>query len=131
MDRKFTLSFRALGMSKINENGSWEVDMQNKNPDITKLSNQHYILTSDMNEQGNLVQQVFQINFPSGSSDVKQDKDAFGKSLFTYSLSPSHQWFDKLILILGVLILARGLYLVYRQNKPSKPVAPMAQTGSV
>lgn len=122
MNRGWTLSFDALGLSKINSKGQWEVDLNSKNPDITKLADKNYVLTSNYNSQGSLIQEVDNINFPAAASDIKQDKDAFGKALFIYSSSPGTGMGGWLTLVLGILLTAAGLLMLVR----SKPVAMTA-----
>lgn len=117
MARTYTLSFDALGLSRINEKGLWQIDMDLKNPDITQLSESTYSMTSSINEQGTLIQQVATIHFPDGASRVKQDKNAFGKAVFTYSLTPGNAWMQWLLPVAGLLLLAAGIFLYFRTPK--------------
>jgi hypothetical protein len=120
MNRGYTLSFDALGMSKINANGQWQIDLDMKNPDVTKLSDKNFAITSTLEQQGTLIQQVSNITFPDGASDVKQDKDAFDKAIFLYSLSPSMGTSGWGIVILGLCLLVAGVFLL-RGSSTSTP----------
>jgi hypothetical protein len=108
MNRTYTLSFDALGLARINDNGQWQIDMDIKNPDITKISDRNYALTATYNSQGTLIQQMAKLNIPDNASDIKQGKDAFGKAIFTYTLTPGHKGFSLIFLIAGILLIAAG-----------------------
>ena len=108
MNRTYTLSFDALGLARINDNGQWQIDMDIKNPDITKISDRNYALTATYNSQGTLIQQMAKLNIPENASDIKQEKDAFGKAIFTYTLTPGHKGFSLLFLVAGILLIAAG-----------------------
>jgi hypothetical protein len=116
MNRGWTLSFDALGLSKVNSKGLWQVDLNSKNPDITKLSDKNYVLTWNYASGGGLMQEIDNISFPDGSSDIKQDKDAFGKALFVYSSSASGGSGGWLTLILGIVLLVVGALMFVRSN---------------
>jgi hypothetical protein len=122
MNRGWALSFDALGMSKINSKGLWEIDLNSKNPDVTKISDHNYVLTSNYNSQGSLMQEIDKINFPAAAADIKQDKDAFGKAIFIYTSSTSGGTGNWLILGLGIILALVGLSMLMR----SKPVAMAA-----
>jgi len=114
MNRGWTLGFDALGMSKINSKGNWQIDLNSKNPDVTKLSDKNYVLTSNFASQGSLTQEIDNISFPDAASDIKQDKDAFGKAMFIYSASPSGGSGSWLTLILGIILTIIGALLFVR-----------------
>lgn len=109
MNRSYVLSFDALGMAKVNDDGLWQIDLDMKKPDITKLSDNIYTLTSNYNAQGALVQQVAKIVMPSAGSDFKQGEDSFGKTIFTYNLSPGMRGANLLLLVLGMVLIAGGV----------------------
>lgn len=117
MARKWTLSFDSLGLSRINSSGLWQVDLAVKNPDITKISDHNYILTANYTSQGRLLQEIDYVTFPKAASDIKVEKNAFGRAQFVYSLSPggnSSGWLDPSI---GVLLIAAGLFMLFRSGR--------------
>ena len=120
MNRSYILSFDALGLSKTNTKGLWQVDLNSKNPDITKLSDHNYVLTSNYASQNSLIQEIDNISFPAGAADIKQDKDAFGKAMFLYSFSPGGSASGWLVLALGIILMAVGAFLFVSSgsNKP-------------
>jgi hypothetical protein len=134
MNRTYTLSFDALGLARINDNGQWQIDMDIKNPDITKISDRNYALTATYNSQGTLIQQMAKLNIPESASDIKQGKDAFGKAIFTYTLTPGHKGFSLLFLIAGILLIAAGAVAYLKPDLfhfGKKPVAyPFAPPAS-
>jgi hypothetical protein len=60
------------------------------------------------------MQEVDNISFPVSATDIKQDKDAFGKAVFTYSSSSSTGAGGWISLGLGVLLLLIGAVLFLR-----------------
>jgi hypothetical protein len=112
MNRTYTLSFDALGMAKINDNSQWQIDMDVKNPDITKISDKNYALTATYSQ----IQQLVKLNIPDGASDIKQDKDAFGKAIFTYTLTPGHKGVSFIFLIAGILLIAAGVVAYFKPD---------------
>ena len=122
MNRGWSLSFDALGLSKINSKGLWEIDLNSKNPDITKLSDRNYVLTSNYASQNSLIQEIDKINFPAVASGIKQDKDAFGKAMFIYSSSSGGGGLGGwLTLGLGILLIIIGVFMLVR-SKPAMAV---------
>lgn len=131
MNRSYVLSFDALGMAKINDDGLWQLNLDLKKPDITKLSDNIYSLTSTYNYQGALMEQVAKVVLPTAGSDFKQGEDSFGKAIFTYSLTPSTHGTRLLLLGLGVLLVVMGLawgVVLARQSAGANPrIAPSRQ----
>lgn len=116
MNRSYTLSFDALGLAKINDNAQWEIDMDQKNPDITKISDKNYALTANINSGGTMVQELIKLNLPDGASDISQQKDAFGKAIFIYTLTPSHKKLSFVFLALGILLIAAAAVTYFKPD---------------
>jgi len=141
MNRSYTLSFDALGLAKVNDNGNWEVDMDQKNPDVTKISDKNYAMTATFNSGGTLVQELIKLNIPDGASDITQSKDAFGKAIFVYTLTPAHKKLSFLFLALGILLIAGGVVLYLKPDLlkmkskavkyPFQPAAVVAPAQSI
>jgi len=108
MSRTWTLSFDALGIARINDDGNWVVDLDQKKPDITKLTDHNYALTNTITSGGMLTQELWKINLPGAAGNITQDKDAFGKAIFTFEMTPGHAGLRILYLIAGVLLIAAG-----------------------
>jgi len=127
MNRTFTLSFDALGFAKINDNGQWQIDVGLKNPDVTKISDRNYAMTASYNSNGSLLQDLIKLNIPDGASNITQDKNAFGKPIFTYELTPGSKKMSYVFLLLGILLIAAAAvaYLkpeLLKINMQKKPV---------
>ncbi len=118
MNRGWTLAFDALGMSRVNSKGNWQIDLNSKNPDVTKLSDKNYLLTSNYATQGALTQEIDNISLPDAAANIKQDKDAFGKAMFIYSASPSGGSGSWLTLGLGLVLTIIGA-LMFVLAKPA------------
>jgi hypothetical protein len=115
-DRTFTCSFDALGDAKINDNGQWQIDINLTKPDITKITDRNFAMTASYNEGGSLLQALIKVNMPEGASNVTQDKDAFGKPIFTYDLAPGHSGTRMLFLIGGILLIAAGAVAYFKPD---------------
>ncbi|HVW16137.1 MAG TPA: hypothetical protein VHB54_20065 [Mucilaginibacter sp.] len=118
-DRSFTLTFDALGLSEINDNGEWQIPVGLKNPDITKISDKNYVMTATYNSGGSLLQQMTKINLPDGAANVVQGKDPFGKAMFTYDLTPGRKGAHMAFLIAGFLLIAAGVVLYFKPKLPA------------
>lgn len=116
MNRTYSLSFEALGLARIDDNGNWVIDMDQKNPDITKISDRNYALTTTWNSYGVLVQELMKINLPEGAGNISQDKNAFGKAIFTYEMSPGHKGARLLFLLGGALLIAAGVVFYFKPD---------------
>ncbi len=117
MNRSFTLSFQALGFATIDDNGNWMIDVGQKNPDIQKLSDRNYAMTtSSTNSYGVLIQELDKLNLPAGASNVTQDKNAFGKAIFTYEMSPGHSGTRMIFLVAGILLVAAGAVAYFKPD---------------
>lgn len=109
VNHTWTLSFDALGLAKIDDNGNWVLALDQKKPDVTKLSDRNYIMTTNYNASGTLVQQLWKINLPSAAGNVNQDKDAFGQAIFTYEMTPVQGGMHLIYILAGVLLIAAAL----------------------
>jgi len=112
----WTLSFDALGEARIDDNGNWVIDLDQKKPDVTKISDVNYALTNTITSYGVIIQQIMRLNLPAGSKNVVQDKDAFGKAIFTYEMTPGGGAAHLLFIIAGVLLIAAAVVLYLKPN---------------
>jgi hypothetical protein len=132
MNRSFTLSFEALGFAKIDDNGNWLIDIAGKNPDIQKLTDRNYAMTtSSTNSYGVLVQELDKINLPDGAGNITQDKNAFGQTIFTYEMSPGHKGARMIFLIAGILLIAAGAVFYFKPNILSSVSKPKVKPFTV
>jgi len=122
MNRTFTLTFDAFGFAHINDNGQWQIDIAIKNPDITKISDRNYAMTSTYSTQGGLFQDLIKLNMPDAASNVTLDKNPLGKPIFTYDLTPPNKAAHMAYLIIGVLLIGGGALVYFKPDFLKKKV---------
>lgn len=107
MNRSFNLSMNAYGVCKIDKRGRWVMDTDQKDAQVTELTDSKFMLVSSPMEYGGAVQQTYIIEFPKTAHSIKVDKDAYGKSIFEFEMeSPSSsfnllRWSGVLLIIVG------------------------------
>ncbi|WP_204344346.1 hypothetical protein [Psychroserpens algicola] len=107
MNRSFNLSLNAYGVCKIDKRGRWVMDTDQKDAQLTKLTDYKYMLVSSPMEFGGAIQQTYIIEFPETAQDIKVDTDSFGKSVFEFEMdNPSSnfnvlRWSGLLLIIVG------------------------------
>lgn len=107
MNRSFNLSLNAYGVCEINKRGKWIVDTDQKNAQLTELTEHKYMLVSSPPEFGGNLQQTFIVELPSDAKGIKIDKDAYGKSVFEFDMdAPSGglnlmRWAGILLMVVG------------------------------
>lgn len=118
MERKYTLKFKALGVAKLNEKNKWVIDLESKNPDVTQLSENVYLMTSNLLLNGGLIQQSIKIFLPNDAKNTKVETDSFGTALFIYQLNNTFSGSLPFILISGIiLILLSGIIFLLPKRK--------------
>ncbi|MBV9987302.1 MAG: hypothetical protein JO301_06460 [Chitinophagaceae bacterium] len=126
MERTYTIKMKALGLCKLNKDGKWQADIEAKNPDITKLSDNEFVMNEDVLTSGVLVQQTQKLHLPSGASGAKVEKDSFGMAIVTYKTGLG--WGHKLANYLGIGLLLAGAGLFFKgfmdRKKQAEPVNP-------
>mgnify|MGYP006282870527 CR=1 FL=1 len=88
MNRSFNLRLKAYGVCEINKRGKWIIDTEQKNAQLTELSETKYMLVSSPPEYGGNLQQTFIIELPAEAKNIKTEKNAFGKSVFEFDMDP-------------------------------------------
>lgn len=107
MNRSYNLSLNAYGVCEINKRGKWIVDTEQKDAQLTELTETKYMLVSSPPEYGGNLQQTFIIELPESAKKIKTEKNAFGKSVFEFEMeSPSSnfsliRWAGFLLIIVG------------------------------
>lgn len=115
---KMTLDLKAA--AQYDGNGNWEFKWGVKNPVVTKLSDNSYMMTSNTYMGNALVQQVYKLFFPAGASNVQQTTDSFGKPVFTYSSGGGFFSFLTWTNILGGILILVAIVLFVRQKPTQK-----------
>jgi hypothetical protein len=86
MNRSFNLKLKAYGVCEINKRGKWIIDTEQKNAQLTELTEHKYMLVSSPPEYGGNLQQTFIIELPTEAKNIKIDKNAHGKSVFEFDM---------------------------------------------
>lgn len=94
MNRSFELTLNAYGTCKIDKRGNWILETDQKNAQLTKLTEHKYMLVSSPPEFGGKIQQTFMVEFPSDAKDIKTDTDAYGQSIFKFKMNTPSTPFD-------------------------------------
>ena len=81
MDRSFELTLKAYGVCKIDKRGNWSLETDEKDANLTKLTDSKYMLVSSPTEYGGQLQQTFLVNFPEEAEGIKVDTDSYGKTI--------------------------------------------------
>lgn len=111
MNRSFNLSLNAYGVCKIDKRGRWVMDTDQKNAQLTELTEHKYMLVSSPPEFGGTLQQTYIIEFPEEASKIKIDKDSFGKSVFKFEMENPSSSFNLMRSSGLVLLLIGGSWL--------------------
>jgi hypothetical protein len=107
MNRSFNLSLNAYGVCKIDKRGRWIMGTDQKDAQLTELTDHKYMLVSSPLEFGGAIQQTYIIEFPDTANKIKVDKDSFGKSVFEFEMdNPSSsfnlmRWSGLLLMVVG------------------------------
>jgi hypothetical protein len=86
MNRSFTLTLNAYGVCEINKRGEWIVRTDQKDADVTELTDHKFMMVSSPPEMGGALQQTYILEFPSSAKKIKVDKDAFGETIFKFDM---------------------------------------------
>lgn len=110
-DRTNTIKFKIFGMASIDKNGKWLAELDQKNPDITKISERDFLLI----ESGNSLK----IHLPSGTTGARIEKDSFGEAILTYPATEA-AGVGTYFLIAGIILMAAGGFLLFKNMRKPK-----------
>jgi len=120
MNRSVKLSLKVKSYAQYKGNGQWSLKIESKNPQVTKLTDNAYMITGNAAMGTNLVQQIFKIYFPGNASDVSQTTDEFGKAIFTYEAGTGFTSYIKWNNIVGILFIIVALIFLVKTGRPSQ-----------
>ena len=121
MNRAVKISVKLKAFAAYNGNGKWSLMLGTKDPQVTKLSDNSYMSTSNTMMNGLLVQQIYKISFPEGAKDIQQSTDSFGKAIFTYTSGGGVAAIFKWNNIAGALLIIAAVVVFLTLNTPKKP----------
>jgi hypothetical protein len=105
MERSFEFSFKAYGVCQVNRRGKWIVNTEQKNAEITTLTDRKYMMVS-MDAMNNLQITQF-LEFPSQARNITITKDAYDRSQFVFDMDAPRQK-TGITFWLGLLLILSG-----------------------
>ena len=116
MERSFELSLKAYGVCKVDKRGNWILETDDKNVQLTELTERKYMYVASPPEMGGQVQQTYMIEFPEAAQNIEVEEDAFGKTIFEFDMAldtPSGggwlRWSGLGLMLLGLAWLGVGM----------------------
>lgn len=120
MNRQVKLTVKVISYAQYKGDGHWILKIDSKNPQVTKLTDNAYMITGNAVMGNTLVQQIFKIYFPSNASNVTQTTDEFGKAIFTYDAGGGVLSYAKWNNILGILLILGAIFLLVKPVQSQK-----------
>ena len=120
MNRSIKLTVKVRSYAQYKGNGQWALKIDSKNPQVTKLTDNSYMMTGNAAMGQMLVQQIYKIYFPSNASDVTQTTDEFGKAIFSYNAGAGFTSYLKWNNIAGILLILAALYFLMKTGAATK-----------
>jgi hypothetical protein len=110
METTSKIKFKILGSLKADANGKWVAELDSKNPNITKISDNQFLLVDEGSAQ------TSKIILPSSATGAKIETDTFGKAILTYTAPVSGGGIGNIIKYLGFLVAAGGIFLFFKNR---------------
>ena len=77
MDRSFKVSLKAPGICKVDKKGRWYLTTDEKDAQLTELTDHKYMMVQSPREFGGGMQQTTMVTFPDDAADIELEKDSF------------------------------------------------------
>ena len=117
MNRTVKMTFKVKAFALYMGDGKWQLGLDSKDPQVTKLADNSYMMTSNSYSNGALVQQIYKVFFPDRASNIQQSTDSFGKAIFTYTSGGGLWSYFTWNGILGVLLIIAAIILFVKMPK--------------
>ncbi len=114
MNRSVKLSMKVKSYAQYKGNGHWSLKIDSKDPQVTKLTDNAYMITGNAIIGNGLVQQIFKIYFPRNASDVTQTTDEFGKAIFKYDAGAGLASYFTWNNIVGILLILAAIFFLLK-----------------
>jgi len=117
MDRSFKVSLKAPGICKVDKKGRWYLTTDEKDAQLTELTDHKYMMVQSPREFGGGMQQTTMVTFPDAASDIELEKDSFGKTVFRFAMDQPASaggmmlWVGLALMVAGVSWL---LFVLFR-----------------
>lgn len=119
MERSFEFSFKAYGVCQVNRRGKWIVNTEQKNAEITTLTERKYMMVS-IDAMNNLQITQF-LDFPKEAKNITISNDAYNRTQFVFDMDSPRQKTGATFWIGLLLILSGSGWLLtyfFHQSKP-------------
>lgn len=126
-ERSAVTSLTARSMAQYKGTGEWEIKLDMKNPNVTKISDNSFLFTGNILSGGALIHQVQKLFLPEGASDIKQDTDTFGNAIITYKLDVEPAAIN-LFALSGIVSIIAGAAFLLVQLRRSRNLTPAINT---
>lgn len=121
--RSSVTKLKARNMATYKGDGKWELKLELKDPNITKISDHVYLLSGNLLSGGGVIQQLQKLFFPTQATNIKQDTDTYGNAIFTYQLHVEKSQVNFLLFIgIALILLGIAIKIIYlhKEGKLSK-----------
>ncbi|MBL7982469.1 MAG: hypothetical protein JNL52_11755 [Flavobacteriales bacterium] len=108
MDRSFTVSLKAPGICQVDKKGRWFLTTDEKDAQLTKLTDHKYMMVQSPQEFGGGMQQTTMVTFPETASDIELDKDPLGKTVFRFEMNEPASALGYMLWV-GLALMAAGI----------------------
>ena len=116
MERSFEFIFKAYGVCEIDRHGKWIMNTEEKNADITTLSERKFMMVT-MDTENN-IQNTQYLDFPKEAKNIIISQDAYDNTQFEFDMaSPGPQKGWMLWSGIGLLLLGGGWLAAGRLRK--------------
>lgn len=119
MERTARYTFDLVGVAEYLGDNHWRIRLESKDPQIEKLSDNAFMLTSTTPPEEGSIQQIQKVFLPGNASSAKVNSDALGFAELQYGL-PSQESNIPYTLLGGGVLLAAGIALFLKNNKGFK-----------
>lgn len=131
MNRTVKMTLKAKAMAQYKGDGNWELKLDTKNPQITKLSDNSIMSISNTVIGGQLTQQIFKVYFPDGCGNIQQSTDSFGKAVFTYQSGEGVFSYFRWNNISGLLLIVAAVIAWLRKPQQVYTLSPDKQLANI
>ena len=118
IERTAKFTFDIDGIAEYTGNNQWTIKLESKNPQIEKLTDNSYMLTSNAaTVDGGVYQVIQKVHLPAKAKSVEVNKDAFGMAKRDYDLNSESSGVPFMLIGGSVLTLAgAGLFVIKRKK---------------
>jgi len=121
IERTSKFAFDMDGIAEYNGNNQWTIKLESKNPQIEKLTDNSYMLTSSTTTfDGGVYQVIQKVHLPGKATSIEVNKDAFGMAKIDYDLKSESGGVPVMLIGGGLLTLAGAGLFVFKPKPKIK-----------